>query len=85
LVEEKVKSYFVDAVLFGDFQEGGTALAEVEDDDIVIRKTGAAAQPDSPESAGEDNEGASREAPVSSDDDRGSSQDENPEEVGEDA
>lgn len=38
LVEEKIKSYFVDAVLFGDFQEGGRAVADVEDDDIVIRK-----------------------------------------------
>ena len=42
LVEEKIKSYFVDAVLFGDFQEGGRAVADVEDDDIVIRRTGDA-------------------------------------------
>jgi len=38
LVEEKIKSYFVDAVLFGDFQEGGKAVADIQDDDIVIRR-----------------------------------------------
>ncbi|MFP4383038.1 MAG: ATP-dependent Clp protease ATP-binding subunit ClpA [Spirochaetia bacterium] len=37
LVEEKIKSYFVDAVLFGDLQEGGKAVADVENDDIVIK------------------------------------------------
>jgi ATP-dependent Clp protease ATP-binding subunit ClpA len=39
LVEEKIKSYFVDAVLFGELQHGGEAEAAVEDDDIVIRVT----------------------------------------------
>jgi ATP-dependent Clp protease ATP-binding subunit ClpA len=37
LVEEKIKSYFVDAVLFGDLQEGGRAVADIENDDIVIK------------------------------------------------
>ena len=36
-VENKVKEYFVDAVLFGELAEGGVALADVEDGDIVIR------------------------------------------------
>ncbi|MCA1754815.1 MAG: hypothetical protein LC641_09010, partial [Spirochaeta sp.] len=37
LIEDKIKSYFVDAVLFGDFQHGGRAKIDVVDDDIVIR------------------------------------------------
>ncbi len=37
LVEEKIKSYFVDEVLFGSLARGGTARAEVVDDDIVVR------------------------------------------------
>ncbi len=36
LVEEKIKSYFVDAVLFGELQEGGRAVADIKDDDVVI-------------------------------------------------
>ncbi|MFO8063478.1 MAG: ATP-dependent Clp protease ATP-binding subunit ClpA [Spirochaetota bacterium] len=44
LVEEKVKSYFVDAVLFGELEQGGTAVVDVEDDDIVIRAEGLAAE-----------------------------------------
>jgi ATP-dependent Clp protease ATP-binding subunit ClpA len=39
LLEEKVKSFFVDAVLFGDLQSGGTALVDVKDDDIVVTVT----------------------------------------------
>ncbi len=37
LIEDKIKSYFVDAVLFGDFQHGGRAMIDVVEDDIVIR------------------------------------------------
>jgi ATP-dependent Clp protease ATP-binding subunit ClpA len=37
LVEEKIKTFFVDEVLFGDLSEGGVAVADVEDDDIVVR------------------------------------------------
>jgi len=37
LVQEKIKNYFVDAVLFGDLVGGGKAVADVEDDDVVIR------------------------------------------------
>jgi ATP-dependent Clp protease ATP-binding subunit ClpA len=43
LVEEKVKSYFVDAVLFGELEHGGTAVVDVEDDDIIIRAEGTSA------------------------------------------
>lgn len=37
LVEEKVKGFFVDEVLFGGLAQGGTARVEVEDDDITVR------------------------------------------------
>lgn len=37
LVEEKIKSYFVDEVLFGSLARGGTARAEVVDDDVTVR------------------------------------------------
>ena len=36
LVEEKIKGYFVDAVLFGELQDGGHATADVVGDDIII-------------------------------------------------
>lgn len=39
LIQDKIKSFFVDAVLFGDLSNGGSAVADVEDDDIVIRIT----------------------------------------------
>lgn len=35
-VESELKEYFVDAVLFGDLAEGGIAVADVEDGEIVI-------------------------------------------------
>jgi ATP-dependent Clp protease ATP-binding subunit ClpA len=35
-VENEVKEYFVDAVLFGDLADGGVAVADVKDDAIVI-------------------------------------------------
>ncbi|AEJ61170.1 ATP-dependent Clp protease, ATP-binding subunit clpA [Spirochaeta thermophila DSM 6578] len=37
LVEEKIKGFFVDAVLFGPLSEGGKAVADIEDDDVVVR------------------------------------------------
>jgi ATP-dependent Clp protease ATP-binding subunit ClpA len=40
LVEDKVKGFFVDAVLFGSLKDGGRAVADVKDDDIVIRVDG---------------------------------------------
>ncbi|HKK49147.1 MAG TPA: AAA family ATPase, partial [Alkalispirochaeta sp.] len=35
-VESELKEYFVDAVLFGELADGGIAVADVEDDEIVI-------------------------------------------------
>lgn len=37
VVQEKIKNYFVDAVLFGDLTDGGAATADVENGEIVIR------------------------------------------------
>lgn len=37
VVQEKIKNYFVDAVLFGDLTDGGSAVADVENGEIVIR------------------------------------------------
>ena len=45
LVEEKVKSYFVDAVLFGELQEGGHATADVLGGEVVVTPGGT--RPDS--------------------------------------
>ncbi len=36
IVQDKIKDFFVDAVLFGALQNGGSARVEVENDDIVI-------------------------------------------------
>lgn len=36
LVEEKIKGYFVDAVLFGELQDGGHATADIVGDDVII-------------------------------------------------
>ncbi len=36
LVQDRIKSYFVDAVLFGDLSGGGKARADVKDDDVFI-------------------------------------------------
>ena len=38
LVQDKIKSFFVDAVLFGSLSGGGKAVADVKEDDVVIRK-----------------------------------------------
>ena len=37
LIQEKIKSYFVDKVLFGKLSQGGKAEADVHNDDIVIQ------------------------------------------------
>ena len=37
LVQDKIKTYFVDAVLFGELSEGGKAVADLEDDEVVVR------------------------------------------------
>jgi len=39
LIEEKIKSIFVDQVLFGDLSQGGNALAEIVEDDVKILVT----------------------------------------------
>ncbi|TVQ39329.1 MAG: ATP-dependent Clp protease ATP-binding subunit ClpA [Spirochaetaceae bacterium] len=41
LIEEKIKSFFVDSVLFGELQNGGRATADVSDEgDVIIRAQG---------------------------------------------
>ncbi len=40
LVQDKIKSFFVDAVLFGNLSHGGKAVADVKKDDIVITTGG---------------------------------------------
>jgi ATP-dependent Clp protease ATP-binding subunit ClpA len=39
LVQDRIKSYFVDAVLFGDLSGGGKARADIKDDDVFIITT----------------------------------------------
>jgi ATP-dependent Clp protease ATP-binding subunit ClpA len=41
LIQDKIKRFFVDEVLFGSLREGGDALAAIENDDVVIRVTHA--------------------------------------------
>ena len=37
LIQDKIKSFFVDEVLFGKLSKGGTAVADVKDDNIIIQ------------------------------------------------
>ncbi len=37
LIQDKIKSFFVDEVLFGSLAHGGRARAEVEGDEVVIK------------------------------------------------
>ncbi|MBW6485358.1 MAG: ATP-dependent Clp protease ATP-binding subunit ClpA [Syntrophobacterales bacterium] len=46
LVQEKIKGFFVEEVLFGSLREGGEAVATIEKDDVVIRVTHAGISPD---------------------------------------
>jgi ATP-dependent Clp protease ATP-binding subunit ClpA len=41
LIQDKIKRFFVDEVLFGRLREGGNAAADIEGDDVVIRVTHA--------------------------------------------
>jgi ATP-dependent Clp protease ATP-binding subunit ClpA len=41
LIQDKIKRFFVDEVLFGSLREGGEAVADIENDDVVIRVTHA--------------------------------------------
>jgi ATP-dependent Clp protease ATP-binding subunit ClpA len=40
LVQDKIKTYFVDEVLFGQLSRGGKAVADLENDEVVIRVQG---------------------------------------------
>ncbi|MCP4214310.1 MAG: ATP-dependent Clp protease ATP-binding subunit ClpA [bacterium] len=37
-IEDKIKSYFVDQVLFGELTKGGTVKADIVKDEVVLRK-----------------------------------------------
>lgn len=37
LVQDKIKRFFVDEVLFGSLRGGGDAVADIENDDVVVR------------------------------------------------
>ncbi|MFH1912092.1 MAG: ATP-dependent Clp protease ATP-binding subunit ClpA [Pseudomonadota bacterium] len=41
LIQDKIKRFFVNEVLFGSLREGGDAVADIENDDIVVRITHA--------------------------------------------
>jgi len=41
MVQDQIKHYFVDAVLFGELAGGGKAVADVEEGKIVIRAGGS--------------------------------------------
>ncbi|MEW6333702.1 MAG: ATP-dependent Clp protease ATP-binding subunit ClpA [Thermodesulfobacteriota bacterium] len=45
LIQERIKRFFVDEVLFGSLREGGEALADMENDAVVIRVTHAGLPP----------------------------------------
>jgi len=36
-IQEKIKSFFVDEVLFGKLEKGGSVLADIEKDDVVMK------------------------------------------------
>jgi len=40
IIEEKIKSYFVDEVLFGELTHGGTVQADIQGDEVVFKKIG---------------------------------------------
>ena len=41
LIQDKLKRFFVDEVLFGSLHGGGDAVADIENDDVVVRVTHA--------------------------------------------
>jgi ATP-dependent Clp protease ATP-binding subunit ClpA len=47
-IESEVKEYFVDAVLFGELADGGTAFVDLEDDRIVVTPRPVEAPADTP-------------------------------------
>lgn len=36
LIQEKIKDYFVDEILFGNLKKGGKVKADIEDNEITI-------------------------------------------------
>ncbi len=36
LIQDKIKTHFVDEVLFGKLKEGGTAIADIKGDDVIV-------------------------------------------------
>ena len=67
LVEEKIKGYFVDAVLFGDLQDGGFATADVLAGEVIITPGRAPEGPGKIDAEDSDREEAERsEAPAES-------------------
>jgi ATP-dependent Clp protease ATP-binding subunit ClpA len=40
LIQDKIKRFFVDEVLFGQLKTGGLAVADIENDDVVIKVVG---------------------------------------------
>ncbi|MFW5994612.1 MAG: ATP-dependent Clp protease ATP-binding subunit ClpA [Spirochaetia bacterium] len=67
LVEEKVKGFFVDEVLFGGLARGGTARVEVEEDDIVVRTVKSNGPRPESDSGEQDLSGSAGEKPDESD------------------
>jgi len=37
LIQDKIKRFFVDEVLFGKLSKGGTAVADIENDDVILQ------------------------------------------------
>ena len=60
LVEDKIKSFFVDEVLFGRLEHGGTAIADLVGDEIVFSVEPAPERP----TAGQTGQGATAELNV---------------------
>ena len=52
LVQDKIKSYFVDEVLFGELADGGRALVDLKDDEIIVKVSERTAPPVSGDTTG---------------------------------
>ena len=53
LIQDKVKSYFVDAVLFGELSNGGSARVDVKDGEVIFETEGKSRTEEKPESTKE--------------------------------
>jgi ATP-dependent Clp protease ATP-binding subunit ClpA len=49
LIQDKVKSYFVDAVLFGELSNGGSARVDVKDGEVIFETEGKSRTEEKPE------------------------------------